>query len=761
MTRAWTLLTAFALTLLLTSAASAQPAPETATGDETTAAEPVTGEETPAASFFASTTVTAVGHEVDTFEVATPVSVVGSAELQRRAPDNVALLLRDLPGTDVNGVGANQARPVIRGQRGLRVLFLGDGLRLNNPRRQTDFGEISGLVDMADVETVEVIRGPASVLYGSDAIGGVLNVVTRVPGYREGSRFGGGLEARFVTAGDQQRIHASVDGERGPFSFLLAGSYRDVADYDAPSGRFGQIRLTDDAAVVDSGVRDDSLYGVLGYRTSDRHTFQLKLNRYRADKTGFGFVEPALIGDTSSSRIRIFYPFQDFDRAALNYLAAPSALLADSVDVKVYHQSNERELDNDIRVDIGPLAPGFPNSNLVALTFNFTDLDTTGLRTEAIKGIGRHLVTYGVEASRDESNNTDSSTTTTFLRFPGGTVRPVVSQRDRANAPNAVNTSWGTFVQDEITLGERLRVTAGARYQKVETEARATPQWNITGLDFADDQVVGSLTGTFQLTDEINLLASYGTAFRAPNIIERLFNGITPEGSGFQILNADLTSERSRNWDLGLKYRRSNAFCELVVFSNEIRDGVVQHFLTPAEVAALSADTQTAIAQSGARFVVQQQNADRLSFDGVELALGYRSNRGWVVGANYTYLDGERDGATVVPVEDLYADKVNAYLRYEPKSGRFWAEYRLRRNGAVDVALEPGEPAPLVGTVLPSFTIHTLSGGVTLFERGRQSHEIVLIADNLTDELYAEFSNATFFRPEPGRTLSATYRLRF
>lgn len=132
-----------------------------------------------------------------------------------------------------------------------------------------------------------------------------------------------------------------------------------------------------------------------------------------------------------------------------------------------------------------------------------------------------------------------------------------------------------------------------------------------------------------------------------------------------------------------------------------------------------------------------------------------------MIGANYTYLDGERDGATVVPVDDLYADKWNAYLRWEPSSDRFWVEYRLRRNGAVDVALEPGEPAPLVGTVLPSFTIHTLSGGITLFERDRQRHELVIAAENLTDELYAEFSNATFFRPEPGRSISATYRLRF
>ena len=147
----------------------------------------------PADTFFDSTTVTALGHEAKTLEIATPVTVIGPAELERRLVAQPADLLRDQPGVDVNGVGLNQVRPVIRGQRGLRVLFLADGLRLNNARRQTDFGEITGLFDLEEVESVEVVRGPASVLYGSDAIGGVFNLVSRTtPRWRRRPRWGRG-----------------------------------------------------------------------------------------------------------------------------------------------------------------------------------------------------------------------------------------------------------------------------------------------------------------------------------------------------------------------------------------------------------------------------------------------------------------------------------------------------------------------------------------------------------------------------------------
>ncbi|NIW86532.1 MAG: TonB-dependent receptor plug domain-containing protein, partial [Gammaproteobacteria bacterium] len=101
-----------------------------------------------------------------------PVSVIGSRVLQQIAPNTVTELFKGLPGLDVTGTGANQGRPMIRGQRGQRILLLQNGIRLNNSRRQQDFGALPALIDISGVERVEVVRGPASVLYGTDAIGG-------------------------------------------------------------------------------------------------------------------------------------------------------------------------------------------------------------------------------------------------------------------------------------------------------------------------------------------------------------------------------------------------------------------------------------------------------------------------------------------------------------------------------------------------------------------------------------------------------------
>ncbi|HEU4886648.1 MAG TPA: TonB-dependent receptor, partial [Thermoanaerobaculia bacterium] len=708
------------------------------------------------------TTVTATGSERNVFDIATPVTVMRQEKIEQKTAENPADLLREQPGVDVNGVGPNQIRPVIRGQRGLRVLFLEDGLRLNNPRRQTDFGEIGGLVDLHNVASIEVVRGPASVLYGSDAIGGVMNAVSSEPRFRSNSSIGGYLEGRHSSAGDLANVSAGLDAKIGRFTFQLGGTRRQSENYSVPAGRFGDIDLGDSTRVLDTGIEDSTAWGTITYAPAPAHTLRLRLNRYRAEEAGFGYLPAEQYGAIEETKVRILYPSQSFDRATLSYNGAIQRIWADSTNVQLYYQSNARELANDIDIDIGPVAPGFPHSGVTAKTSNYSDLDTLGFRADAVKvlGNGRHIVTYGLEAARDDSFNTDFSTTTTTIRTPHGN-RVTVTTDSVANAPNATNTTYGVFAQDEISIGRRLSITSGVRFNSVETVAEETPNWNVDGLGFSDRTFVGALSAKYQLNPSINLLASWGRGFRAPNIIERLFNGPTPEGSGYQLLNMALQSETSDNFDLGLKYSRANAFMEAVAFRNEIHGGIIQAYLSQEEIAQLDADTRAAIAASHAQFVVQQRNTARLRYDGIELAMGWRSSRGLVLGGNYTWIDGVRIDAANPPTGDSYSKKAVAYARYEPAHGRYWAEYHVRRNGKVDANLEPNAPVPPVGRTLPSFTVHGIGAGARLFQMGGFANEVTVWIENLTDELYAEFSNATFFRPEPGRTAKVSYRVTF
>ena len=759
-------LTRLALICILATAMAPAIGWANAQDQEAEASDQEESEEVAQKSFFESTTVTATVERSDVFDIATPVAVISAEMIEQKMPENPVDLFREQPGVDVNGVGPNQPRPIIRGQRGLRVLFMENGLRMNNARRQTDFGEASGLVDLDNVETMEVVRGPASVLYGTDAIGGVLNLVTKTPAYRDGSWMGFDLGLRYATATELNRVNGFFQGRQNKWSFNLGATIRETEAYKAPSGTFGDISFDEEVTVNDTSIEDDTIFGFLGYDLTDSQEISLRFNRYRAGQTGFGWVDPLLLGELD--KVQILYPFQDFDRASVNYRgSAFQSVLANTVNASLMYQQNKRELANLIDAYTPFGGPVF--FHIAIDSQNFTDLETLGLRGEFSKVLNdKHLLTYGGEYYGDDSFNTDELLIEGFIAFqfdptapPVDSGPPVFSDFDDVpNTPNAENTNYGAFIQDQFLIGNRLSGTIGLRYSAGDTKAKPTPGIPDLPLDFTDSQTVGAVNLVYQATDNLHLVGTYGTAFRMPNIIERLFSGLTPEGSGFQILNADLQSETSDNFDLGLKYRRQNAIFELIYFRNEIDNGIVQYSLSDEEIDELPQDIKDLLELLGVDIVVQQRNLDQVIFKGVEALVGYRFDNGVSLGANYTYFDPEFIDSDNPPTGDTYSDKFNFHVRYDPPRSRYWVEYRLRINGEADAVSDPDQAVTPVGLILPSFQVHTLAGGVTLFPQAKIRHMFGIVVDNFTDELYAEASNSSFFRPQPKINVSLSYRLK-
>lgn len=688
-------------------------------------------------------TVTATRSAVDVFNVPAPVTVLDRATIRERAPNSVSDLFRGLPGLDVSGIGANQVRPIIRGQRGARILLLTDGIRLSNSRRQQDFGEIPALVDISAVERVEVVRGPSSVLYGSDAIGGVINIITNRPAL---PGLHGSAGYRYSGYDNQRRVTGSLAGRFGDLTVRARGSYRNTDPYRAPAGSFGNITLANGVRVEDSGVQDESFDGYLGYGLASGQDIFVKYERYNADSAGFGFVDPAAFSP-GDPLIQIRYPTQRFNKVSAGYRGIGVPLpFADRVDAVAYWQDNDRRLNIDIQIPTGG-APG-PDS-VVINQRNVTGIETVGGRLEFAKLIGSAVtLTYGVDFFRDATTNTDTSMSTAFFTappFPGG---PTVFEDPVATDPNVPNASFrsiGAFVQSEIKFAPRATAILGARYQDVNASTRATPGLTGPTVDATDRTVVGAANVIVGLTNRVSVLGSVGRAFRSPNLVERFFNGPTPEGLGFQVPNTNLKAETSFNVDLGLRYRDSRFYFEGFVFQNQIFDGIrIQ--ATGDTVAALPAFSNV--------------NVEKLRARGVELNGDLQLQFGFGVGAHFTRLDTKNVTEDQnSPVGSSFSTQIGGFLRYRDPSGRFFGEYAVRHNGERgDAGILPGNP---IGTTLPAFTVHSLRAGVTVFRRGTQAHRVTVAVRNLTNELYAEFSNASFFRPEPGRYLVVAYDLTF
>lgn len=677
--------------------------------------------------------VTATRTARPVFTTPAPVSVIDRSAIQRQKPNTVADLFRDLPGLDVNGVGVQQPRPVIRGQRGQRILLLADGLRLNNSRRQQDFGEIPALVSPSHVERVEIVRGPSSVLYGTDAIGGVVNIITQRPTQ---AGVHGTVGYLFGAEEEQHRGTVSLFGRDGAFDWQMNGSWREAGDYRAPEGEFGSIALDSAVTVHSTGIRDWNAAFRAGLALSDAHSVWGRVERYESEDAGFGYVSPSAYSPDQPD-IDISYPMQQFTRLTAGWSAANLGfVLADRFELMAYRQENERELTFDLFTGFGPMAP--PGAGIDIAQYNWSDLTTNGLRFEAKKlsspGI---LFTYGIDFFRDGSENRDSSVTTIVGFGP-----PQTEIGTDETVPDATYRSFGGFAQGEYTTGP-LTLIAGARFQTVRAEAEEG-QGVPAGLTSKSARtLVGSANVLYALTDEVSLVGSVGRGFRAPNLIEWFFEGPTPEGNGFQVRSPDLEPETSVNVDAGIRYRGSRIAAEAFVYRNSVRDGIR---------IASTGDT----IQGFPAF--QNVNLDKLLFRGIELSAEAYVTGALSVAGTYTTADSEDELDPSNPIGDTFSSKVTGAIRYRDAGNRFWAEYGVRHNGErKDVSLEEN---PL-GEVLPSFTTHALRGGVTLPRVGTATPRFGVSIENLTDELYAEATNASFFRPEPRRKLTLSMDVSF
>jgi hemoglobin/transferrin/lactoferrin receptor protein len=680
--------------------------------------------------------VTASREARETFATPRPVTVVGRAAIRERAPNNAADLFRDIPGLDVEGVGANQRRPVIRGLRGQRVLLLEDGIRLNNGRRRLDSGEPPSLSGVFELDRVEVVRGASSVLYGSDAIGGVVNLISRRPRYRTtGPDIGSSLQYRFSSVDEQHRVSGTAAGHAGPLSFQGGVSYREASPYKAPAGSFGEVTLASETRVEDTGVEDYNLGGRLDYRLSADHSIFTRYERYRAREAGFGFVDPVEFGSPGAT-VQILFPDLRFERILAGYEGLDLGLpIADRVTVTGYRQSNERDFVTKVSAPFDDDLPDGPGIRIESV--NFTDIDTYGFRLEAARSIaGRHLLTYGADLYRDRSINTDARSTTVVGFGP-----PSTTTDSTPGVPNATLRSVGVFAQGAIGLGSRAELTLGVRYQDVRARTIATPGLEDLPSDGGDTDrtFVGAANFLFRASETVNLVASVGRGFRSPNLIERFFSGATPEGAGVWVRNPELGAETSLNVDVGARVQTESVYLEGFLFGHFLENGI---------------QLQETDSIADGLPVFQNVNVSRMNITGLELTLGVRLPRGFSIEGGFTHLSGDNPDDPEDPVLEGYRDRLHARLRYADSRDRFWAEYDVRHNGSTDDVLPDLSP---VGDLIPAFTVHAVRGGVRLF-RGQR---LGIAVENLGNSLYAEPTNVAFFRPEPKRNPVLTWTAEF
>ncbi len=713
-----------------------------------------------------SVTITATRTQVTSEETAVPVSVVGREEIERKAPATTGDIFRSLPGASTVNEGSFQVRPRIRGLESNRVLILVDGERLNNSRTSTaQSGVETGLVDISQVESIEVARGSGSVLYGTDALAGTINIITRdTPMRRDsGFRFGASLNTFYSSNENGRRGNFAVTGASKYLAFRLSQSMERFGNYSTgkPSSSFlqalraQQLDITNDGEVLNSQSHGSNSQATLRFFLNDKQTLRFNYDRRRGANIGSAGL---------ASAFNAFFPFSNRDKFHARYDAVALTKNLQRLSLSSFYQTQYRNFKNILTVQ--PVPPFFPG--LYQISETVTDTPTTGfdLQTDWTFG-SRNNLTAGASFFRDKNNDrrlviTTTTPSSTNLRY--STTKSV---------PDASLKNAAAFAQDEFRVTNRFKLVGGVRVDNFKTAASPTAGFSLpplttsqiedlnigslaSGLNVARTSVTGDFGGIFKLTRDISISSRIGRSFRTPNLFELFFTDRGSISNTFIVGNADLKPETGTNFDTSVKVNHSRFVGSATYFRNSYKD-----FLTTVAAADRNGNAIYLNIPGPPVRIYQTVNFDRARIEGFEgeFEVPFRISFGYLTpNGNFSYLRGE-DTQRNVPLDAISPFRTNIGVRWNNYGKAYFFDYFAR----IVATQNRVSPFPTVnqgsdGNPEKGFTTHNISGGY-YFRREKYNFNVNLGVSNLGDRAYSE---QFVFAPARGRsfTIGTTWEIK-
>ncbi len=686
----------------------------------TTAALPVFAD---SPTVLETTTVTANRISEQLADTAPNISAVGRKQLDRQHASDLDSLLAQEPGVSVSGDQGRRgnAGVTIRGIETNRILMQVDGTRLPDAY-MSGSSAISGrdLVEPDTLRQIDIIKGPASALFGSDAIGGVISQHTFEPadfvdrdkplhfGLKQsydGARHGSATTASVAAAGDNTAALLMLTQRRAhqldtPASRDIEGGQRTVAD----------PQLTDTRNVLAKVAlgQDGPHQLLLGVESFDRQR-QTELLSARGAATGYTVRDRDSDDDTRRQRYSAEYRYQgDGSLAAAN--------------LKLYQQTLRNE---DKAVEVRNTGTRYENHRF--------DQDISGLDGQLEWRLGEHRVLTGVEATRTDTSRltrtTSGSTTTSSKTFPDNR-----SER------------LGLFVQDQFRLGS-LTVTPALRYDRytMTPQSDAIYQASSGGAvpvsRFQDSAWSPRLGLSLPLADGITGFANLSTGFRAPPF-DSSFMTFNNAQAGYRIIpNANLKSETSRGIELGSKYQRGSVSGQLTAFYNRYSNFI--------DTVTLGTDT------ASPRGIFQYQNLDSVQTHGVEARAGWQASDALLLDSSLAWAHGS-NRKTGTPLNSI--DPLKATLGAHYQQGQWGSDVLITLVAAKTRAASASQfKAPGYGTL-------DVGGWLKL---GKQT-TLRATVHNVGDKKYWQWADvknvtgsAVDFYAQAGRSVSASLETRF
>lgn len=450
-------------------------------------------------------------------EIPAPVNVVSHEALRVRQSSNIIDALCRQPGVSQLSTGSGIAKPVIRGLGYNRVLVVSDGIRQEGQQ----WGDEHGVeIDGQAVHSVEILKGPASLMYGSDALAGVI-IMHDAPLMAEGERYAeAGTE--YQTNNGLVDYTLNYRGNQNGFVWNGRWSSKWAHDYHAPL----------DGYVPNTRFREQALNALMGINKAWGYA-HLKVSGYHLTP---GMTEIEEDYDEGSSDYDIAAPFQQVYHYKV--VSDNSFNLSDGyVKALVGYQQNRRQEYEDV--------------GECGLDFRLQSLHYE-LRLVAPEWDG-WKTNFGA----------------------GGMVQQSDNLGDEYLIPAYDLADFGLFATAGKTFADRLHLSGGARYDWRHLHSLALEEEG--EMRFADfsrrfDALSGSVGAIYNAGERLDVKANISHGFRAPNISELGCHGAHEGTFRFEVGNCDLNPERSWQLDLGLDYVSEHFSASLALFANRVAD---------------------------------------------------------------------------------------------------------------------------------------------------------------------------------------------
>jgi len=659
-------------------------------------------------------------------EVPTAVESIAEHEIQKRPGQSVPDILRDIPGvtvTDGGGAGIKYIR--VRGESTRRTLYLVDGQPVS---QQKSMQGGMPLISRNQIERIEVVKGPASVLHGSEAIGGVVNIITKKGGDKP---FGGDLSFAYDSSNRGFRHDYGVHGTRGWLEYNLSlgfGSYGDRStargklDHDGMSIRDPQQKRRSGSG---SELEDYSVY--LGHR-SERLHYGLRYDRHDLDY------------DVYTERTPVMDVYMNLPMSRRRKLSAFFAVADLSENLKklrldAFRQLTER--DHYIWRDGFKLPPG-PAWNFTTTTRTYNEQLTHGGEILSEWQFGAHTIVAGMALTHDDIAGSDRTITRQgpIIFPPGPAFERYVYDADLLTG--------AVFLQDEWQLSSASRLIGGVRWTQIESELKFTddPAVAMAQGKSSDSNLAFSLGLVHKLNNRLSLRANYGQGYRYPNLVEAYIGSPPGMGAPLGIAgNPDLKPETSQSFELGGIYQWGAIAAEAALFYTMAKDYIT----------------------TSATQYINVGGADTL---GAELSLAYAlGDSGFTPYVSGTWLRRKLDYGTGNAVSSTHDSGVAALsgrggLRYEQVLGNGLLNVDLfgRLSSSVKLLEADGARSATAGWGTANFEISYLLDAIAeLPGQMPLACEIYAGIYNIFDKYYVPFDE----RPAAGRHVALGLNFKF